>query len=126
MSSLNPRKFINGFPLLVMQSIASRASEGATAFEIENDLEDASKIRPAPGAVFSTLGTLAGHGHVLRTEEDIEDRQTAVFRLTACGANRREWMLSAIAKAGELKEPAARGPRVSGPARRRRRRRNGC
>jgi len=113
------RKYVNGFPLLIMLSIRSRESV-ATVFEIENDLEAASGLRPSAGAVYSALGNLARHDQVRQTKAEIDGLQTYEFSLTDCGSGRVDWMLAAIDALREIKAPEQRGPRRSKQGRRRR------
>lgn len=123
-----PRKYMNGFPLMALMSVQSRCLQGtdldpdyngATMFEIENDLEDASGLRPSQGAVASTLATLQDRGFLKRDSVQIEKFDTFVYFITAAGRAKIEWCMTAL-KILEMEKPRSeRGPRISGAARRR-------
>lgn len=92
------RIFVNGFPLLIMQAISAR-SRGASVYQIERAIEQASGYAPSAGAVFSALNTLQQHDQVQRRLEEDDGQKTYVFSLTDRGEARRRWMVEAIAKA---------------------------
>lgn len=114
------RKYVIGFPLLIMLSIRSR--EGmVTVFEIENDLDDTTGIRPASGSVYSALARMGLHRQVVQCIEEIEGRETYVYSLTETGLALVTAQLQIIDELKEIKPKERRGPRVSSAARRRRR-----
>ncbi len=129
--SKSNRKFMNGFPFLIMLSIRCRQKDpelgikddteidGATVFEIENDLEDATGIRPHQGAVASALGTITHHKWVERDQWRFGSYPTHVYTLTTAGRLRINQCLAAIETLNRLKPVSERGARISGPDRRR-------
>ena len=116
------RKYLNGFPMLIMLSIRSRENK-VTAFEIENDMEDTTCHRPSSGAVYSALGRMSLYRQIVQCTEAIEGKETNVFSLTDTGSQLIEDMLQSVEDLKVIKREEDRGPRVSGAARRRRRRR---
>jgi len=114
------RKYLNGFPLLIMLSIRGRGNK-VTAFEIENDIEDTTGKRPASGSVYSALGRLAFQRQAVQCIEEIEGKETYVYSLTDAGLQLVAETLQVIEDLKVIKPEEDRGPRVSGAARRRRR-----
>lgn len=142
-------RFINGMALMIQLSIRSRMhdpqapdralepeSDGATVFEIEHDIAEASGYHPPNGAVWSSIATLERNGFVVFESVDLgaHDR-TKVFFLTDSGVERVSWFMKTINSVSAYRPRDQRGPRVSGgkPGRphgttngtRRRRRRRG-
>ena len=129
------RKFINGLPLLIMQSINSRSYkpdseiifenrepldpmiDGATIFEIKEDIETGSRSSLAAGTVHSSLDTLVNHGLIRREEVDLgQGDATLVYFLTCKGVDRFRWFILSANTIGRYKSPGKRGVRV-GPGR---------
>ena len=119
---------MNGFPLMALMSVQSRClvgtkldpeTDGATMFEIENDLEDASGLRPSQGAVASTLSTLMDRGFVKRELVSLEKFETYVYFITSSGRAKIDWCMTSLNILSKEKPRDERGPRVSGETRRR-------
>lgn len=122
------RKYVNGLPLLIMLSINSRTPEkepfdsdydGATIFEIENDMEDASGLRPQQGTIDSAMGLLRDRGYVERDLVPIGHFQTYVYTLTETGKCRARWFMGCLDKIRVFKPRTVRGERISSPKRKR-------
>jgi DNA-binding PadR family transcriptional regulator len=119
---------MNGFPLMAMMSVQSRCLagtrldpeiDGATMFEIENDLEDASGLRPSQGAVASTLSTLMERGFVKRESVPFGKFETYVYFITSSGRAKIDWCMTSLNILAKEKPRNERGPRISGEGRRR-------
>ncbi len=134
------RKFLNGLPLLIMLSINSRMPEtepfdcdldGATVFEIENDIEDVTTVRPQQGTIDSTMVTLRDRGYVDRELVRLGYFQTYVHSLThkwvnfACllttdkGKCRALGFFQCLKQIKAHKAQEGRHPRMSSPTRKR-------
>lgn len=93
--------------------------DGATVFEIENDIEDVTTIRPQQGTIDSAMGTLRERGYVDRELVRLEHFQTYVHTLTKSGKCRALGFLKCLVRIHQHKPRADRGARVSSPARKR-------
>lgn len=122
------RKFLNGLPLLIMLSINSRVSgadpydcyvDGATVFEIENDIEDVTTVRPQQGTIDSAMGTLRERGYVDRELVQLGHFQTYVHTLSEKGQCRALGFMKCLERLKVHKPRESRGPRVSSPDRKR-------
>lgn len=122
------RKFLNGLPMLIMLSINSRMPEttpintdvdGATVFEIENDIEDATTVRPQQGTIDSAMGTLRDRGYIDRELVPLGHFRTYVHTLTAKGKCRALGFMMSLERIRQFKPLDRRGPRLSSPDRKR-------
>ena len=87
--------------------------DGATVFEIEHDIFEATGVRPSSGAVHSALGTLRKREHVRREDFNITEKPTYTHFLTEQGVERLNWFIVSAVKIKEFKPIERRGRRVS-------------
>jgi len=104
---MKPRKFLGGFPLLIMLAIANRKGHTATVPQIREAINAATGQTVADSGIFAALDTLDNKRAVRRHGKPRDDlprngsnkgrrKMLWVYELTACGEETMRWMVRAI------------------------------